>query len=280
VGTSDDFTTAKPYPRHRADLHKIPRALEDLPEDVRAQVREIANLPAGVPLRRKIFEELENAGLDSYGYLERVPLLHFLSDYPVVPYTYQVSPVMSRGQRPTLEKLADLRYRGHYCATINLCAEEDGGDGPLIEQAGLARELQTYHLPVTDMNPLTVAQVMTLLDILTRPEFRLTYVHCEAGRGRTGVATACYRMAVMGWSAADALTEAKNFGCSVPSQQAFIQTFGKLLEQQDQARIGDEPSAGLALGRYPLKPLGSVKATIDELTATLTSCARLEAGEP
>jgi hypothetical protein len=87
-------------------------------------------------------------------------------------------------------------------------------------------------------------------------------------------------MAVMGWSAADALTEAKNFGCSVPSQQAFIQAFGKLLQQQDGARIGNEPCAGLAFGRYPLKSLGSVKATIEELTATVASCARLEAGAP
>ncbi len=68
---------------HHDDWYRISHALEDLPTDVRAQAREIASLPSGLSLRRKIFDELENAGLDSYGNLERIPLLHFLCDYPV-----------------------------------------------------------------------------------------------------------------------------------------------------------------------------------------------------
>jgi Tyrosine phosphatase family len=104
-------------------------------------------------------------------------------------------------------------------------------------------------------------------------------VHCEAGKGRTGVATACYRMAVMGWSAVDALAEAKNFGCSVPRQQAFIEALGVMLQGHDPARAAG--GAVDELGRYPLKPLGSVRATAKELTATVASSARTDAaGRP
>jgi protein-tyrosine phosphatase len=95
--------------------------------------------------------------------------------------------------------------------------------------AGLTGVLRTFHVPVTDMEPPTVAQVTEILDLLSGPGAELTYVHCEAGKARTGVAIACYRIAVTGWSTADALTEAVNFGCSVPGQQAFIREFGEMM---------------------------------------------------
>jgi protein-tyrosine phosphatase len=244
-----------------ADTQHFAHALEDLPEDARHQAAEIAGTQPGISLRRRIRDELETFALDSYGNLERVPLLHFLSHYPVTPYTYQVSELVSRGQRPDARKLADLAVRQRYRATINLCAEVTGGDGPVIAEAGLAGVLRTRHIPITDMEPPTVAQVTEILDLLSGPGAELTYLHCEAGKGRTGVAIACYRMAVMGWSTADALSEAVNFGCCIPRQQAFIREFGEML------------LAGSAVGRYPLRPPGSVRPAPGQLGATVRTAA-------
>jgi hypothetical protein len=67
-----------------------------------------------------------------------------------------------------------------------------------------------------------------------------------------------------GWGAADALLEAENFGCSVPKQQAFIQEFGQLL------------LSGSVPGGYPLLPVGSVRPTPDQLTATIHTVAASE----
>jgi hypothetical protein len=114
------------------------------------------------------------------------------------------------------------------------------------------------------MEPTTVGQVIEILDHLTAQDAALTYVHCEAGRARTGVAIACYRMAVLGWGSADALIEAVNFGCIVPGQQAFISEFGGLLLK------------GPVAGRYPLLPPGSVRATPEQLNATLAAVAASE----
>jgi hypothetical protein len=248
----------------RLDAPHFVHALEDLPEDARRRVAGIAGIQPGTSLRGRIRDELETVFFDSYGNLERVPLLHFLSHYPVTPYTYQVSELVARGPRPDAGKLADLAVRRRYRATINLCAEMADGDGPLIAEAGLAGVLRTRHIPVTDMEPPTVAQVTEILDLLSGPGAEQTYLHCEAGRGRTGVATACYRMAVMGWSSSDALREAENFGCCIPSQQAFIREFGEML------------LAGSAGGRYPLRPPGSVRATPQQLTATVHTTAEPE----
>jgi protein-tyrosine phosphatase len=257
--------------------HGVPRALEDLPVDSRDKLADLASAPEKLPLWERILDEVANVGLDSYGDLETVPLLHFLSLYPVTAYTYAVSPVLSRGERPSVAKLRDLALRG-FRRTVSLCAETDGGDTPLITRAGVGGTVQTVHLPIVDMHDPAIAQVVQLLDLLTAPDAPRSYLHCEAGKCRTGVMVACYRMAVMGWNETDAFTEAENFGCSVPMQRAFIEQFAIQLQAHDQARAQHGPDSGAVLGRYPLKPLGSVRATSAEREATLDAVAKAEKG--
>ena len=250
-----------------ADDWHFAHALEDLPEEVRDQATEIAATEPRISFRRRVLDDIETAGLDLYGAMEQAPLLHFLADYPVTPYTYQLDALVARGQRPDAKKLAELAARG-FRGTVNLCAEMDEGDDPAIAAAGLTGVLRTRHVPITDMEPPTAAQVTEILDQLSAPEAGLTYVHCEAGKARTGVVIACYRMAVLGWGPADAFTEAVNFGCSVPGQQAFILEFGELLL-----------AGGPAAGRYPLLPPGSVAPLPAQLTATLASVAKAEGSQ-
>jgi hypothetical protein len=255
--------------------HGMPRALEDLPAESWDKVPGLASAPERHPLWQRILDELADVGLDSYGDLETVPLLHFLSQYPVTAYTYAVAPELSRGERPSLAKLRDLAGQG-FRRTVNLCAETIGGDTPLITMAGLVGTLDTVHLPIVDMHDPTLPQVVQLLDLLTAPGAPRTYLHCEAGRCRTGVMVACYRMAVMGWDETHAFTEAENFGCSVPLQRAFIEEFATQLAAHAAARGQHRADSEAVLGRYPLKPLGSVRATPAERDATLDAVAKAE----
>ncbi len=262
------------------DPPHVTHALEDLPEPARAQVTGIVGAVPGPLLRKRIFDDIEDAAAHAYGNLERVPLLRFLSDYPVPSYTYRISGVMARGERPGPRKLIDLCRHQGFRATVNLCAEMTAGDAELIGKAGLASELRTYHIPIVDLESPKLAQVIELLDLLTGPGAPLTYVHCEAGKCRTGVMTACYRMAVMGWTAVDALTEARNFGCVIPGQLAFIEMFGNMLAEGYEARAVGQLPATCELGRYPLQPPGSLRATPQELATLITTVARAERGQP
>ena len=263
--------------KHSLDLHHVAGALEDIPEDAREQLNEISSAPHGTRLWRRIADELENAGLDAFGNLERVPLLHFLSHYPVKSYTYDISPSMSRGERPNPGKLRQLFDGGRCRATINLCEEMPDGDSPIISLADLAGQLETTWIPIVDLMTPSFDQVTRFLGKLAEREPGMTYVHCEAGKGRTGVMTACYRMAVMGWEPAEALAEATNFGCSVPMQQAFIQEIGSMLQAQHHARVTNSPLPHPVLGGYPLLAPGSGRATPQQLAATLDSVAHVEA---
>ncbi|HEY2242329.1 MAG TPA: hypothetical protein VGI21_26245 [Streptosporangiaceae bacterium] len=275
--SGDDFGRKLDVLQASFGEHGVPRAVEDLPPDSWDKLPGLASAPEKHPLWQRILDELADVGLDSYGDLETVPLLHFLSQYPVTAYTYPVSPELSRGERPSLAKLRDLAAHG-YRRTVNLCAEAVGGDTPLITMAGLATTLDTVHLPIVDMHHPTPDQVVQLLDLLTAPGAPRTYLHCEAGKCRTGVMVACYRMAVMGWDETDAFAEAESFGCSVPLQRAFIQQFAVQLTAHAEARDHDRPDSAAELGRYPLKPMGSVRATSAERDATVGAVARSEKG--
>jgi hypothetical protein len=136
------------------------------------------------------------------------------------PYTYKVDDKVIRGSRPAPAKLHRL-YEGGCLATVNLCREMPDGDTGLIDQAGLTRQMDTKHIKIIDNTPPAPDDVAELIDYLASSK-GLVYVHCEAGVGRTGVMVACHRME-QGWTLANALHEASQFGCAMPDQLAFIE---------------------------------------------------------
>jgi hypothetical protein len=239
------------------DLDHVAHALEDLPQDACEQARMVMGVSAGGSFQDRVIDITKDAAASVYGALEQVRCLHFLSQYPVTPYTYPIDERLSRGSRPDRAKLAILPGEG--CSTtVNLCTEMADGDNWQIEKASFTDSLETHHIPIIDGTPPNFARWSGRYSYW----LSLTYLHCQAGKGRTGVMTACYRMAVMGWSPDDALLEASNFGCPVPDQLPFIQDLGKSLAQGRPEITG-----------YPVKPLGSYVPTAFELDATIARAA-------
>ncbi len=121
-----------------------------------------------------------------------------------VPNFAVVSPVLSRGAQPTLEGFRRLRERGIRTVVTLRAAQDDGA-----ALAGLG--LNSYRIRARQWNPKTDEIVRAMKVILT-PEYQPVFVHCQAGRDRTGLVVAVYRILVDHWSAEDAIAERKAFG--------------------------------------------------------------------
>lgn len=202
---------------------RIKAGLEDFKNDVKADAKELAtDLKNGwSPSNRKeLVKDLKNAastfGAESIGVAELAGLR-----YPVSKYEFKVSAGLTRGSRiddpKGHEKLKQQGFKGIVDLTL---------EGTNDAQAGKAAGLNTLNVKILDNSAPTQKQVKQFLDFATDPKNSPCYVHCQAGKGRTGVAVASYRMAVEGWPPEKAIAEAKKFGCSLPDQLDFLQQFG------------------------------------------------------
>jgi len=165
---------------------------------------------------KKVADGFANGAAEAVGVAELAGLR-----YPVSDYESKVDANLTRGSRiddPNgYSKLQQQGFKGIVDLTM-----EGTNDAKMAPQAGL----NTLNVKILDNSAPTQAQMKQFLDFATDPKNQPCYVHCEAGKGRTGVATACYRMAVDGWPPDKALAEAKQFGLALPNQTEFIQQFG------------------------------------------------------
>ena len=139
-------------------------------------------------------------------------------------YETMVTPEMARGSQLRAAELADLKARG-FKAVVNL-RDESNEDADPCQRLGL----NYLRLRIVDGTAPTMAQMIRFLDFVTDEKNLPVYVHCKAGVGRTGVAVACYRIAVLGWSLTDALDEAHRYGMRSRQQDAFLRMFATYFE--------------------------------------------------
>jgi len=161
-------------------------------------------------LLKDIFDWLLDWGGEEVGDVEDI--LH-RPVYPITPYTAVVNPGhLVRGSWPSADALSALKAMG--CQKIvNLC-EERSQDAE-VTRAGLI----PVNIPIVDNTVPNAYQVGLFLAVAASG---MTYVHCEAGKGRTGCMVAAYRVKVQGWSPKDALAEAERYGQGIPLQEEFI----------------------------------------------------------
>lgn len=200
------------------DLKESLKAASELAGDaLRGDKKELAKdaKQAG----KELGDAFVDGGAASVGVAETLGLR-----YPVTTYQQALSPQLTRGSRLDDAAIADLSHRG-FKGVVNLCLENDD-DAPRARQLGM----NSLHLELLDNAAPSRAAMVQFLQFVTAPQNQPAYVHCEAGKGRTGVASACYRMAVQGWTPEAALAEAKQMGLSLPGQVQFIEEFGRDLK--------------------------------------------------
>lgn len=126
-----------------------------------------------------------------------------------VPNLYRISDQLYRGEQPSPEGMENLKKLG-VKTIINLRSFHSDRDE--IAGAGLASE----HIYMKPWHP-EAADVVLFLKIVTDPKRTPALVHCHYGADRTGTVIAVYRIAVQGWSKAEAIREMTQGGFGVHS---------------------------------------------------------------
>ncbi len=225
--------------QHREVLEHVAVALEDVPQDMHEAVRMLLMRPSedhDKPLINAVYEVAMNAAGATAGITEelmsQLRCLHILDMLRLhKPYTYAVDGKLIRGSVPTQQKLKAL-YDAGCSTTINLCEELENGDRDIAPEG-----MRAVHVKIVDNTPPNTDQVSEVLDVIDGSS-EAVYIHCEAGVGRTGTMVAAYRLR-QGWGLEDTVTEAKNFGLSMPDQLAYIETLpaqGTARATEDQLR--------------------------------------------
>jgi protein tyrosine phosphatase (PTP) superfamily phosphohydrolase (DUF442 family) len=116
-----------------------------------------------------------------------------------VPNLYRVSGELYRGDQPSPQGMRNLKDLG-IKTILNLRSFHSDRDE--IGDTGLAYE----HIYMKAWHP-EEEDVVRFLRMVTDPKRTPVLVHCQHGADRTGTMIAIYRIAVQGWSKAEAIRE-------------------------------------------------------------------------
>jgi protein tyrosine phosphatase (PTP) superfamily phosphohydrolase (DUF442 family) len=131
-----------------------------------------------------------------------------------VPNLYRISGELYRGDQPSSQGMRNLKQLG-LKTILNLRSFHSDRDE--IGETGLAYE----HIYMKAWHP-EEEDAVRFLKIVTDPKRSPVLVHCQHGADRTGTMIAVYRIAVQGWSKAEAIREMTQGGFG------FHQTWGNL----------------------------------------------------
>ena len=116
-----------------------------------------------------------------------------------VPNLHKVSQQLYRGAQPSAEGMRELKKLG-IKTIVNLRSFHSDRDE--IGDTGLGYE----HIFMKTWHPES-KEVVRFLKIVTDPNQAPVFLHCQRGADRTGTMCAIYRVAVQGWSKAEAIKE-------------------------------------------------------------------------
>jgi protein tyrosine/serine phosphatase len=111
-----------------------------------------------------------------------------------------------RGGHPKHDDYAYLSSLGIKCV-IDLERRSGDTEKEKVERAGM----RFCRIPMSDSEKPTAQQVQEFLKIVNDPKNQPFFLHCHAGRDRTGAMAAIYRMAHDGWNADKAYAEMKQY---------------------------------------------------------------------
>ena len=139
------------------------------------------------------------------------PYARLLAAEAGIPRFAEICPGLARGGDPTERGLCYLKSNGYRTVVSFL---EDSAESTFVVNSGM-----TYvHIPIrssffgSDLP--TDEQVSRFLSVAGDTTLYPMFIHCHAGKDRTGAMAAIYRVHACGWSKEDAMDEMAGFGFS------------------------------------------------------------------
>jgi protein tyrosine phosphatase (PTP) superfamily phosphohydrolase (DUF442 family) len=146
------------------------------------------------------------------------------------------------GAQPSAEGMRSLRGMG-IRTVVNLRVLHSDGDDP-----GGAPGLEFVHIRVNPLDP-DRDEVVKFLRVVGDPNRAPVYVHCQRGIDRTGLMCAVYRVAICGWTKAEALAEMTGGGFGYDDVFRNVPLWLEKLDVQALARQAGVPPATGPAGR-------------------------------
>jgi len=145
-----------------------------------------------------------------------------------LPNFHRVSARLFRGGRPTREGMTELDQLG--VRTI-VDLRDRSGISSVDKRRAREHGIRYHRIPLGKLRAPTRATMDRILQILADPESGPVYVHCRRGSDRTGTVIACHRVANEGWTADEAIAEAREFGMIKLEflKRVFIRRFHRAL---------------------------------------------------
>lgn len=174
------------------------------------------------------------------------PLARTIPEAGIIRFA-EIRPGLARGGEPGPEGLRYLRSQGYRTIVSFLT---DPAESAWVVQSGM----RYVHLPMRSSfffaDTPTDEQVHQFLSVVGDSTQYPMFIHCHAGKDRTGAMTAIYRMEVCGWTVEEAVEEMRAFG--------FSGRYGKLRNYVEnysvQSPTASSPPTATALESAPAAP--------------------------
>ena len=157
-----------------------------------------------------------------------------------LPRFHQVGEKLFRGGQPRdggISKLHDLGIN----TVINLRGTSDRTRAEEKEVRALG--LNYFNVPLPNWARPQHTRVERILELIDAPENGRVFIHCKEGIDRTGMIVAIYRMKHDGWSADQALAEAKRSGMHRTQfwMRDYTEDYGRILHKNGPETVLKSP---------------------------------------
>lgn len=133
-----------------------------------------------------------------------------------------VRDVLYRSAQPSKRQIDNL-IEEHGIKTIVIVRTGESRRVPDEKEHARRRGLNVFHIPIESREPIPADQIRRFFELVDDPANHPILIHCSAGRHRTGLLCAAYRIERQGWTIERAVEELRSFRFDEVDHKALLE---------------------------------------------------------